>query len=160
MLEVRILHGDQRPGQQRRNLLGLQHQPILAMGREEVADVERIEADQRHRSAARVADPDDATAVEIEPDTLALTVGLRKIEGPEVNVQGPIAAGIGARRGQIYVHRVAEASELVGYVGEGELRAGEELDGLRIDLGRNRPASAFEGVGDEPVQVVEIAREG
>ncbi len=53
-VEVAVLHGFEGFAQQIGYPLGRQHQPVLAVGRKEAADGDRVQPDQRHRTAKGV----------------------------------------------------------------------------------------------------------
>ena len=53
--------------------------------------------------------------------------------------------------------REAEAIELRGELRQAEIRAGVELEGLRVDHGRHRPAPALERIRDLTIEVEQVA---
>jgi hypothetical protein len=54
-IEPPVLDGLQRVGQQRRNLAGRDDEPVFAVRREQAADQDRVQPDDRRGAAARVA---------------------------------------------------------------------------------------------------------
>ena len=95
--ELVVLDRLDRGGQERRHLVGRQHDPVLAMDREDAADQQRIEPEDRDRGTVRGAQARDGAAFDRHGDDLRRALLVREARGTHRDLEAPAAAPVAAR---------------------------------------------------------------
>ena len=147
-VELAVLDRLERRGQQRRNLVRGDDDPVLAVQREDAADQQRVEADHRHVRALRVRERGDRVAGEPDPQRARGLRLVRVAEGAQVHVHAVAATAIRARPVGRCLRKVAEPLELLDEPRGGQRLPDVELDRLRVDACRKRPAPSLELLRD------------
>ena len=127
-VELAVLDRLQRRGQQRRHLGRRDHDPVLAVDREDAADQQRVEAHDGDLLAVRVPEARQHAVRERQPECLRLLKLVGKAELADVHAQVVAPPAEGARAVGLGDGEVAEALELVGEALRRELLARIEVD--------------------------------
>ena len=151
-LELAVLDGLERLGQQRRHLGRRDDDPVLAVDREDAADQQRVEPEHRHVGAARLRQRRQHVAVEADPELLCRLLLVREAELAHVDVDGLALAAERARPVDRRLRDVAEPRQFLGEPGRGQVLADVQLERLGVDARRQGPAPSLELLRDAPVE--------
>ena len=147
-VELAVLDRLERRGQQRRDLVRGDDDPVLAVQREDAADQQRVEADDRNVRALRIGERGDRVAGEADPQRARGLRLVRVAKGPQVQVHAIAATAVRARPFGRRLRQVAEPLELLDEPRGRQRLSDVELDRLRVDACRQRPAPSLELLRD------------
>ena len=159
-VELAVLDRLERCGQERRHLIGLHHDPILAVDREDAADQQRLEPDHRQLVSLTVAQILHAAGTRRDGEQQRIALLVRKARGAQRHVEPVALQAVSPRTiGQ----RDAPVMQPLQLVLERRLRERQprvQLQRRRIHLGRQCPAPPLELPHDHAVEVQHVQRAG
>jgi hypothetical protein len=158
-IELAVLDDLQCSGQEPGDFLRRHHDAVFAMDREDAADEQRIQAEDRHILAALVAQALDRVAARLHADAFGLLQRVPELEASVHEVDAIAATAVAARVPGGIDAPVTQALQLLLERVGAEREPGIQLERLGIDLRRQRPATAFELLGHFAVEVQDPAEE-
>ena len=151
--ETPVLDRDQRIREQCGNLVGREHDAVLAVRREDAADAHRVEPEQRQIATLRVADAIHAGAAEIDLCDGGRLQAVGEVKRPGHEPHAGALAPPEARSGRAAVGRpIALCAEQFDELAHGQRQAGIEFDRLGEHLRGLVPAPALELRRDARIQ--------
>src|SRR5690606_12074502 len=159
LVEAPVLDRFQRVDEKRRHVGRLEDQAVLAVHREDAADLQRVEPEERQLVAGRVDDSRDLPPGELDrhaPRRLLLSA---VAVGAGHDVERARARAIAPRAIRARGLAIAEASQFGDELAERDGTAGVDLERRREDLRRNVPTARFELAADLDAQQRRVRRE-
>src|SRR5262245_17284598 len=152
-VELAVLDDLESFGQQRRHFERRDDDAIFTVDRENAADQERIESEERDLGAIGPLQALDRTLPSRHADRAGLADFFGELYAARRDVDSPAAPMIGTRPLERIGRRVMQPNQFLLEGIGGQRQPGIELERLCIDLGWQRPASTLELRSHDAIQV-------